>query len=261
MEEQENKIRVKILGSGTSQGSPVIGCNCAVCQSDNKRDQRLRTSILLSKAGEHMVVDTGPDFRQQMLRIRQSQLDAIFITHEHNDHIIGIDDIRPFNFMAGRDLSVYCDKRVAKALRDRFSYAFSDKPYPGAPRLELVEINEHTKYEIAGMVFTPVSYLHGAMPVTGFRTGDFAYLTDIKSITPPELEKVKGSKTVIIGALRRELHYSHMNLDEALELIEKINPERAFLTHVSHRMGLYEEVEKDLPDNVQLAYDGLEIWV
>ncbi len=254
-----HNFQVTILGTGTSQGVPVIGCTCAVCQSTDQRDQRLRVSIMLSRDNQHVVVDAGPDFRQQMLRARPAYVDAILLTHEHNDHIIGLDDVRPYNFMRRQDMPIYCHRRVAHQLKQRFAYVFAENPYPGAPMFRLHDITKDATFAAAGFTFTPIEYLHGHLPVLGFRTGGFTYLTDIKQISALELDKVRGTDTLIISALHHNVHHSHANLDEALSLVEEIAPRRAYLTHMSHRMGKHIDVEPGLPEGVFLAYDGLEL--
>jgi phosphoribosyl 1,2-cyclic phosphate phosphodiesterase len=252
-------MKVTILGSGTSQGVPVIGCGCLVCTSADPRDARLRVSILLQAGAGCVVVDAGPDFRQQMLRAGVTTLDAILLTHEHNDHIIGLDDVRPFIFSQQRAMHLFCSAQVEGELRQRFAYAFADSPYPGAPTFQLSEIVANTPFEVAGMAVVPIQYWHGTLPVTGFRIGGFAYLTDIKTIPDEEVAKLAGLNTLVISALHHEPHHSHANLTEALAIIARIAPQRAYLTHISHRMGLHTEVEPTLPPNIHLAYDGLEI--
>lgn len=253
-------MKITVLGTGTSQGVPVIGCECEVCQSDNPKDKRLRVSIMVETQGKAIVVDIGPDFRQQMLRANVKKIDAILLTHEHTDHVIGLDDVRPFNFRYEMDMPVYGEKRVLDVIRTkRFAYIFEAHPYPGVPRVLLNEIDEHSLFEVEGIKVTPIRHLHKYLPVLGFRFGDFTYLTDIKTISDEELEKVKGTKYLLISALRKREHLSHLSLGEALELIEKIQPQQAWLTHLSHEMGKHEEVSKELPDNVAIAYDGLEI--
>lgn len=250
-------MKVTILGSGTSQGVPVIGCRCPVCVSADPRDNRLRVSILIQTGAMNIAVDAGPDFRQQMLRAGVTALDAVLLTHEHNDHIIGLDDVRPFIFSQHRAMHLFCSQQVEAELRQRFAYAFAEDPYPGAPRFQLYEIKENTPFEVAALSVLPIHYWHGTLPVTGFRIGNFAYLTDIKTIDNAELAKLRGLHTLVISALQHEPHHSHASLAEALTLISYIRPERAFLTHISHRMGLHAAVEATLPPNVHIAYDGL----
>lgn len=207
-----------------------------------------------------MVVDTGPDFRQQMLRVGISSLEAVLLTHEHNDHVIGLDDVRPFNFRSGRDMPVLALPRVLGEVKKRFSYIFDAKAYPGIPRLNLRPIDKDQPFDIGGMHFQPILVNHGKLPILGFRLGDLTYITDAKTIDESELEKVRGSKYLVLNALHHKEHHSHLNLEQALDIIYNIKPERAFLTHISHRMGKRAEVEKQLPDNVHLAYDGQELW-
>ncbi|MEO1513558.1 MAG: MBL fold metallo-hydrolase [Bacteroidota bacterium] len=247
------------MGTGTSQGVPVIGCDCPVCRSADPRDQRLRTSVLISNDSRHVVIDTGPDFRQQMLRTGLQQLEAVLLTHEHNDHVIGLDDVRPFNFRAQKDMPVFAMQRVLNEVKSRFRYIFESN-YPGVPRLELQAISEQTQFELAGMQFQPILVWHGKMSVLGFRIGEFTYITDAKTIDEPEFDKIKGTRYLVLNALHHREHHSHLNLNEALDIIHKIQPEKAFLTHVSHHMGLAAEMEEQLPANVQLAYDGQELW-
>jgi phosphoribosyl 1,2-cyclic phosphate phosphodiesterase len=255
------KLKVTFLGTGTSQGIPVIGCDCPVCQSNDPRDKRLRTSVFLEIDKKHIIIDTGPDFRQQMLRKQVKYLDAVLITHDHNDHIIGIDDIRPFNFMANRKMPVYASKKTAENLNERFSYVFAKNPYPGAPMIDLIQVNKNKKFKFNDIDIVPIEALHGKMPVMGYRIGDFTYLTDVKTISDKELKKVSGSKVLVLNALHRKEHHSHLNLEQALELIEKIKPQTAYLIHLSHNMGFHAKVARELPENVYLAYDGLSVRI
>lgn len=252
-------MKLRFLGTGTSQGIPIIGCDCSVCASEDIRDKRLRCAILLKIKEQNLVIDIGPDFRQQMLKAKIAHLDAVLITHEHNDHIIGLDDVRPFNFRSNNDMPVYARSKVQEDLKNRFPYIFSENPYPGAPSVVFRNIEVNKPFQIGETTIIPIEAFHGSLPVFGFRIGDFTYLTDIKTIRPSELEKVKGTKLLVISALHRKEHHSHLNLNQALKLIKKINPTRAYLTHLSHRMGLHHEVEKLLPANVFIAYDNLEI--
>jgi len=250
--------QVTFLGTGTSQGVPVIACRCKVCKSVHPRDKRLRSSIMIKHLGKTVVIDTGPDFRQQMLRENVEQLDAVIFTHEHKDHLAGLDDVRAFNFMSKGAMDIYATERVQKALKQEFHYAFSEEKYPGTPELVLKEI-QNEKFIAAGITFEPIEVLHYKLPVFGFRFNDFTYITDAKTISNSEKEKLKGTRFLVLNALRKSEHISHFNLDQALELIKEINPERAFLTHISHLMGEHSEVEHLLPDNVEIAYDGLKI--
>lgn len=254
-------MTITFLGTGTSQGVPVIGCDCPTCISTDPKDKRLRTAIMLSKGDKNIVIDVGPDFRQQMLRAKVKRIEAVLLTHEHNDHIMGLDDVRPFNFRYKMDMSIYATTRVQNALKRRFAYAFDENPYPGAPRFQLHTIQKDQAFSIADFQIIPIEISHGQLPVMGFRVGDFTYLTDMKSITPEELEKVKGTQTLVIDALHHSIHHSHLSLPESLALIEKIQPKRAYLIHASHKMGRYSEVAKDLPAGVTLAYDGLVLSV
>lgn len=251
-----DKLKVTILGSGTSQGVPVIACNCEVCTSANSKDKRLRSSVLLSLGEKNIVIDTGPDFRQQMLRANVQSLEAVVYTHEHKDHIAGMDDVRAFNFKQKSDMEVYCNANTEIALKREFYYAFMENPYPGIPKVKINRI-ENKPFEVSGIPFLPVLVMHYEMPVFGYRVGNFAYITDAKTVAPEEKEKLKGIKILIINALRKEEHISHFNLEEALAFIAEIQPEKAYLTHISHLMGLNDEVQTLLPSNVEIAYDGL----
>jgi len=252
-------LKITFLGTGTSQGVPVIGCDCAVCLSDDFRDNRLRTSAMVEVEGKTIVIDAGPDFRQQLLRAKVTDVTAILMTHEHNDHIIGMDDVRPLNFKHRKHMPVYAEPRVQAELKDRFAYIFDKNPYPGAPRLILQSIEKDKVMHIEGIEIIPIRAMHAQLPVFGFRFGHFTYLTDIKTISEAELNKVKGTKILALDALHHSVHHAHLNLEEALVLIKKIQPEQAYLIHVSHRMGLAKEVNKTLPKGVQLAYDGLVV--
>ncbi|WP_207434486.1 MBL fold metallo-hydrolase [Sabulibacter ruber] len=249
-------MKITFLGTGTSQGVPVIGCECEVCRSLDFRDKRLRVSILVEVGGRTLVIDSGPDFRQQMLRERVKRLDAVLFTHEHKDHTAGLDDIRAYNFMQHMDMPLYGDQRVLNQLQQEFSYIFTNATYPGVPRVELNPI-QNEPFEVFGIPVTPINVLHHRLPVFGFRIGDFTYITDANFISDAEKEKIKGSKVVVLNALRKEPHISHFSLSEALAVLEEIGPEQAYLTHISHLLGLHQEVEKELPSFVNLAYDGL----
>lgn len=255
-------MKVTFLGTGTSQGVPIIGCDCPTCQSTDSKDKRLRCAIMVTlDNGKNIVVDTGPDFRQQMLRANVKDVEAILITHEHNDHVIGIDDVRPINFKQNKDMTVYAVERVINELKDRFKYVFASNPYPGVPRLHLIPMHKSQPFEVAGQHIIPIEVMHYKLPVIGFRFNDFTYLTDIKTISDEELEKVKGTKILVLGALRRRRHLSHMNIKEAIELSQRINPEITYFTHMSHDLGRHKEVIKTLPRNITLAYDGLQLEI
>ena len=251
-------LEVVVLGSGTSQGVPVIACDCHVCTSTDTKDNRLRSSVMISYSGKNFVIDAGPDFRQQMLREKVKTLEAVIFTHEHKDHIAGLDDVRAFNFIENRDMDVWCTKAVEEALRREYHYAFSEDKYPGIPQLQLKEISDKA-FELAGKNWIPVEVMHYLMPVKAFRIDNFAYITDAKTIANEEIEKLKGVEMMIVNALRQELHISHFNLEEALDLIEKVNPKQAYLTHISHLFGTQAEIEALLPAHVRVAYDGMHL--
>lgn len=253
-------MEITFLGTGTSQGIPIIGSDHPVCLSKDPKDKRLRVSILVEWGNYTYVVDCGPDFRQQMLANQVSKIDGILFTHEHNDHIIGLDDVRPFYFKQG-DISVYAHPRVIKALEKRFDYVFETvNKYPGTPSLNINEISDDP-FNIGDLEVIPVNVWHHKLQVYAFRFGDFAYVTDAKTVDEKEVEKLKGVKVLTVNALRKEPHLSHFNLEEALDFIKKVNPERAYLTHISHLLGFHEEVQKELPENVFLAYDNLKISI
>jgi phosphoribosyl 1,2-cyclic phosphate phosphodiesterase len=251
-------VKITFLGTGTSQGIPIIACPCAVCTSDNIKDNRLRTSILIEEKGKCFVVDTGPDFRQQMLRANVKQMDAVLFTHEHKDHTAGFDDIRAFNFILRKKMDVYASDRVQEAIRREFAYIFSDFKYPGIPEINL-HLLKNEKTTIHGVDFIPIEVLHYKLPVFGFRVGDFTYITDANFISEKEKEKIKGSKILVLNALRKEEHISHFTLQQAIKLVQELQPEKAYFTHISHQLGLHAEVEMELPENIHLAFDGLTL--
>ncbi|MEM8525513.1 MAG: MBL fold metallo-hydrolase [Bacteroidota bacterium] len=250
-------MKITFLGTGTSTGTPLIGCDCEVCQSSNPKDHRLRSSAFVQVDGLNILIDIGPDFRQQMLRAKVKRIDAVLITHEHNDHIIGLDEIRAFNFLQKSSIPIYAAGRVLKEVKQRFHYLFREELYPGAPRVDVHQIDKDVPFYLQNLKITPIEYLHGRLPVLGFRIHDFAYLTDFKSITAIEFQKLKGIKTLVLSALQRRSHHSHLTLEEALAMAEKIGAKQTFFIHMGHRMGLHEEVQAILPNGVQLAYDGL----
>lgn len=251
-------MRVTFLGTGTSQGIPIIGCRCAVCSSVDFRDKRLRTSIHIEIEGKSFIIDAGPDFRQQVLRERIVNLDALIFTHEHKDHTAGLDDVRGFNYLQHRNLPIYGTQRVLNQLKKEFAYAFADIKYPGVPLIDLFEI-ENKKFQIEGVDIMPIEVHHHFLPVLGYRFQDFTYITDAKSIADFEIEKIKGTKVLVLNALQKNPHLSHFTLEEALQMVELIQPQTTYLTHLSHHMGLHRLVEKELPPNVKIAYDGLKL--
>ena len=255
-----NSIKLTFLGTGTSQGIPLIACDCIVCSSLDPKDNRTRSSILVRVGNTQIVIDTGPDFRQHMLREKVKSLDAIVFTHEHKDHIAGMDDVRGFNFIQGKAMEVYCTERVENALRREFAYIFDNSNYPGVPKINLNRIASDT-FVIGEMQLTPIEVLHHKLPVLGFRIGNLVYITDANFISEEEKEKIKNTDVLILNALRHEKHISHFNLQEAIDLVNELKPKRAYFTHISHQLGLHSEVSKNLPNNVFLAYDGLSFSV
>jgi phosphoribosyl 1,2-cyclic phosphate phosphodiesterase len=251
------KLRITVLGSGTSQGVPVIGCQCDVCLSEDPKDKRLRSSILFSWGTENFVIDTGPDFRQQMLREDIRSLRAVLYTHEHKDHIAGMDDIRSFNYLERRDMELFCSEAVEKALKREFYYAFEAVRYPGVPNVNINLIHKEPFRLPDGPLVKPVEFLHYKLPVLGFRMGNFAYITDIKTIEEEEIAKLQGLDYLILDCLRYQQHISHFNLEESLRFIEYVQPKITYLTHISHLFDKHEEILKNLPENVFPAYDGL----
>lgn len=254
-------LKITFLGTGTSQGIPVIGSDHPVSFSKDPRDKRLRSSILIEYDNYNFVIDCGPDFRQQMLRTNCRKLDAIIFTHEHADHTTGIDDVRPFFFRQGK-IPIYLHKRVLGSLHERFAYIFDPKQkYPGAPDFEVNLINKENDFNLFGLNITPIESVHLRLPVLGFRIGKFAYLTDVKTISEIELEKLKELDTLVINSLRYEPHPSHLNIEEALDIVNSINPKKSYFTHISHNMGFHKEVCDKLPESVSLAYDGLVLEI
>lgn len=253
-------LKITFLGTGTSQGVPVIACSCNACTSIDPRDKRLRSSILIDSEGKSIIIDTGPDFREQMLRENIKNLDAILYTHEHKDHTAGLDDIRSFNYLRQKPMDVYAEPQVIRSLQMEYAYIFAEKKYPGVPQVEIHSI-ENQGFRIDGIDIIPIRVMHYRLPVLGFRIGDFTYITDANYISEVEKDKIIGTRYLVINGLRRQKHISHFSLEEALKLISELSPKRAYITHISHQMGRYEDVQKDLPAGIMLAYDGLQIEI
>lgn len=253
-------MKVTILGSGTSQGVPIIACHCPTCKSQDPKDKRLRTSALIETESAVFSIDAGPDFRQQMLRENVNHLDAILITHEHKDHIGGLDDVRPFNFKQGFSMPIYASPSAQEEIRREYSYAFADKLYPGAPTFDLRTIDGNP-FRIADTIIVPIELQHYTLTSFGFRIDNFAYISDFNKIPDVSFEKLKGVHYLVIEALRHEEHYSHINLQQALDIIERLDVKKAWLTHISHSMGLASEINPTLPHNVKLAFDGEKIFI
>jgi len=252
-------MKLTFLGTGTSQGVPVIACECEVCESLDFRDQRLRTSALIETENGKYIIDSGPDFRQQVLRANIKDLDALLFTHEHKDHVAGLDDIRAFNYKTKRDFPIYLEQRVFNQIKQEFYYAFAEKKYPGVPSIVPHIINHKDKFEINGDMFTPISVLHYKLPVIGFKIENTAYVTDANFIADEEKKKLENLDVLVLNALRKEDHISHFTLQQALDLVDELKPKRAYFTHISHQMGLHKKVQDELPENVFIAYDGQEI--
>ena len=262
MRKTDQRLKITFLGTGTSQGIPVIGSKHPVCLSPDPRDKRLRVSVMVEPDdGRVYVLDCGPDFRQQMLRHNVQRLDGILFTHEHADHTAGIDDIRPFFFRQG-DIPIFAHPRVVDSLRRRFDYIFADENrYPGAPAVAVHTVEKGTSFRLGSHWVIPIDARHNRLQVFGYRIGDFAYLTDVKTVQPEEMQRLEGVEVLVVNALRQEAHHSHFNLEEALEFIRQVRPARAYLTHISHTMGFHAEVEAGLPENVHLAYDDLTLTI
>ena len=251
-------MKVTFLGTGTSQGVPVIGCDCEVCRSLDFRDKRLRSSIFVETEKVNLVIDTGPDFRQQMLRETINRLDAVLFTHEHKDHTAGMDDIRSFNFKQRKDMPIFARAQVLDQLRREFAYVFAQSKYPGVPRVAVHEI-ENQPFEVDGLTVTPIEVMHYKLPVFGFRIHDFTYITDAKTIDPEEVEKIRGSKVLVLNALQKDPHISHMTLDEAVDFAREVGAEKTYFTHISHKLGKHKAVQAQLPEGMYLAHDGQKI--
>ncbi|MBK8583903.1 MAG: MBL fold metallo-hydrolase [Bacteroidetes bacterium] len=251
-------MKFTFLGTGTSQGVPMIGCTCEVCTSADLKDKRLRSSLMVESDSHRFVIDSGPDFRQQMLREKVDSLDGIVFTHEHKDHIAGLDDVRAFNYLNHKAMDVYASEAVQLALKREFFYIFNGDNYPGIPKINLHTIDEQP-FEASGLKFIPIPVMHMRLPVLGFRMGGFSYITDANFISDKSKELLLNSEVLVLNSLRREKHVSHFNLEEAMELVDELKPKMTYLTHISHQLGKHEEVEQELPDNIRLAYDGLAV--
>ncbi len=254
----DNLLKITFLGTGTSQGVPVIACECNVCTSKNEKDKRLRTSLLIENEDTTVVIDSGPDFRQQLLKAGVKKLDGLLFTHEHKDHIAGMDDIRAFNYICNKPVDIYASERVQQAIKREFHYAFDVIKYPGVPELNLHTIDLQP-FCIGSISFTPILVKHYLLDVYGFRIGNFTYITDAKTIPDKEIIKIKGSEVVVLNALRREPHVSHFTLNEAINMMHSLQPKCGYLIHLSHQMGLHDEVENELPTFIRIAYDGLQL--
>ncbi len=253
-------MKITFLGTGTSQGIPVVACPCDVCHSDDVKDNRLRTSVLVETAGQRFTIDAGPDFRYQMLREEVKHLDAILITHSHKDHIGGLDDVRSFNYLQKKAMNIYVAPFHQEEIKREYSYAFQEDPYPGVPNFNLIDIGQ-TPFYVGDVKIIPLPVLHMKMEVTGFRIGGFAYITDTNYIPGAILAQLLDCKVIVLNALRKRKHVSHYNLEEAVNVLQFLHPEKAYITHISHLMGFHDEVNHELPDFIELAYDGLQIEV
>lgn len=251
-------MKITFLGTGTSQGVPIIACECAVCVSENEKDKRLRSSILIEDQGSTFVIDSGPDFRQQLLREKTKNLDAVIFTHEHKDHIAGLDEVKAFNFLNKKRVDVWADKNVEAALKREFAYIFSEIKYPGIPEIDLHEIGTEP-FTINQTTFIPVEVMHYRLPVKAFRIRNFAYVTDANHISQSEKDKLKGLDVLVLNALRREKHVSHFTFNEAIELATELGAKQTYFTHLSHQLGKHDEVSLELPSTIKLAYDGLKL--
>jgi phosphoribosyl 1,2-cyclic phosphate phosphodiesterase len=249
-------MKVTLLGTGTSQGVPVLGCACEVCRSKNPRDNRLRTSCLVETEEANVLIDCGPDLRQQLLRYPVERIDAVLLTHDHQDHVAGLDELRAFIFKQNKPMPIYAEAEVLKTVKRRFDYAFAENPYPGAPQFQLHTI-QPGQVHIEGVEFEALRVYHGRLPILGFRIGHFAYLTDLNRIEPDSVERLQNLEVLVLDALHHRPHHSHFNLHEALIEVERLQPEKAYFTHISHHMGLHDDINGQLPENVFLGYDGL----
>lgn len=253
-------IKVTFLGTGTSQGIPLVACNCHVCKSNDHKDKRLRTSILIESSKTRIVIDSGPDFRQQLLREKITRLDAVVFTHEHKDHIAGLDEVRAFNFINKMVMPVYATERVQKALHREFAYIFSEEKYPGIPEITVNSI-DNDPFFIGDIFLEPINVLHYKLPVKGFRVNKFAYITDANFIAEAEKQKLKNLDVLVLNALRREPHISHFTFNEAIEMVNELKPKKAYFVHMAHQLGSHQDVSKELPPNIELAFDGLQLII
>ncbi len=253
-------MKVTFLGTGTSQGVPIICCECKVCRSVNPKDNRLRSSILIESDTTKIIIDSGPDFRQQLLRIGLKSLDAVVFTHEHKDHIAGLDEVKAFNFFNQMRMPVYASSRVQDALKREFAYIFTEDKYPGVPEIDLYTV-EDSPIKIKDIELLPIDVIHYRLPIKGYRINDFTYITDANYISEQEKNKIKGSKIIVINSLRKQEHVSHFTFQQAIDLMLELKPEKAYFTHISHQLGLHDEVSKELPDFIELAYDGLQLKI
>jgi len=256
-----NKLKITFLGTGTSQGIPMIGCTCEACKSMDFRDKRLRTSILVETATTTVIVDSGPDFRQQMLRKGTKKMDALLVTHEHKDHVAGLDDMRAFNYLQEKSMPIFGLQRVLDHIKVEFAYAFSEKRYPGVPQLDLFPITENQILNIGDLRIETIPVMHARLPVLGFRFGDFTYITDANYLSPSAIGQIRGSKIMVLNALQKEPHISHFTLEQAILMAKEIGVPEVYFIHMSHKLGRQKDVEKDLPKGFHFAFDGLEIHV
>jgi phosphoribosyl 1,2-cyclic phosphate phosphodiesterase len=257
---QSPPLKITFLGTGTSSGVPMIGCHCSVCTSTDKKDNRLRSSILVQSAATTFVVDTTPDFRYQMLRAKVQKLDGVLYTHPHKDHVAGLDDVRGFNYFQQKAMDIYANALTEEALKREFAYAFSDKKYPGIPELNLNTIT-NTPFLIGDIPVIPIQVWHLNMPVLGFRFGNFTYITDANRIDDAEREKIKGSTVMVLNALRKEPHISHFTLDEAIAQVQELQIPQSYFTHISHQLGLHQQINAELPKGIELAWDGMQLFL
>ena len=253
-------MKIILTGTGTSQGIPVIGCKCRVCSSHDPKDNRLRSAMSVVDGNFHLAIDAGPDFRTQMLRLGVDRLDTLLMTHFHNDHIAGLDDIRPFNFRQNQAIQVFSDSICGKTLRQKFDYIFAENPYPGAPKIDLID-HRFQSFHVDHLEVTPLQVMHGRLPISAYRIGNIGYVTDASSISEEVFQKLQGLDVLILNALRWEKHHSHFTLGEAIDVAKRVSAHKTYFTHISHYLGKHSEVEEDLPENCHLAYDGLEITI